>query len=154
MRYAGRSAEFYQRLSAMGAAPEVVEVTDDEIVAMKHRTLTEWLTQSPSKAEKDKMAAKIRDLLRRVHQEGGICHRDIHVRNVVLTDADEPLLIDFGLAVESDSELCYDLYGDASGVPIPEAHRKQGGHNGVWWGSTMRHDSLESAFGPWTNLAR
>ena len=57
----------------------------------------------------------------------------MHVRNVVLTAADEPLLIDFGLAVESDGELCYDLYGDTSGVPMPEAHRKQGTHNGVWW---------------------
>lgn len=129
-----------------------MEVTADEIVTVKHPLLTDWLGAKPSKEDLDAMAVRIRELLLRVHKEAQFCHRDVHVRNIVLTEPGEPLLIDPALGTVTESELCYDLHGPGpSGVAIPGAHLPQG-KDGIWWGSQERHDSLESAFGRWQDL--
>lgn len=150
--YTGPTAEYYQRLSAISAAPEVLDVDADKIVAVKHALLTDWLALKPSRSELDTMALKILRLLLRVHKEAQFCHRDVHVRNIVLTEAAAPLLIDPALGADKATELCYDLHGPGpSGVAIPAAHVRQG-KDGIWWGSQERHDSLESAFGRWQEL--
>lgn len=149
---AGLTADYYRRLSAILAAPKVLDVTVDEIVTVKHPLLTDWLAGSPSKAALDAMAVQIRDLLLMVHNEARLCHRDVHVRNIVLTDDGEPLLIDPALGTDSATDLCYDLYGPvASGIDVPNDHVPHG-KNGVWWGSQEKHDSLESTFGRWQDL--
>ena len=95
------------------------------------------------------MAARISDLLLRVHTELKCCHRDVHIGNIVLTDQDAPLLIGPKWCAPARNEYCYDLYGSqASKVPVPDLHVKQG-HTGVWWGSAVGHRSLLGAFGPW-----
>lgn len=55
------------------------------------------------------------------------------MRNVVKGRAGQPLLIDWETAIEYPAELSYDLHGpEASGVPIPEIHRRL---IPAWWGS-------------------
>jgi hypothetical protein len=149
VRYAGPTAEYYKRLSAIRAAPEVVLVTANEIIAVEHQTLRAWLADGQSPVDKARMAEQIRDLLQRVHEEVGLCHRDVHLRNIVLTDESAPLLIDPALCAEAQNSYCYDLHGpEPSGVAVYADHLATG-KNGVWWGSEEKHDSLESAFGPW-----
>lgn len=149
MRFVGPTADYYEKLSAIGAAPRVVKVTADAIITVKHLLLTDWLDNDPPQADKAQMAEQIRDLLQRVHQDARLCHRDVHIRNIVLTDGDGPLLIDPSYCTPAHNGFCYDLYGsERSGVAIPEIHLAQG-HNGIWWGSNQAHDSLLSAFGPW-----
>jgi tRNA A-37 threonylcarbamoyl transferase component Bud32 len=149
IKYAGSTAEYYRRLSEAGLAPRIVSVTDDEIETVCHRTLEDWLREKPSRSERAAMKEAIRGLLLEAH-ETGLCHRDAHIGNIVLAGA-RPLLIDPALAVPSVNEYCYDLEGpEASGVPVPDEHVRQGGDSarGVWWGSPVRHRSLEQAFGP------
>lgn len=74
----------------------------------------------------------LRELLSALHAEG-IHHRDLHLKNVVKGPAGQPLLIDWETAIEYPAELSYDLHGpEASGVPIPEIHRRL---IPAWWGS-------------------
>jgi serine/threonine protein kinase len=144
----GSTAEHYRRLSDAGLAPAIVRVTHDEIVVVRHRTLEDWLRTTPPQ-ERVEMKEAIRALLLAAHAVG-LCHRDVHVGNLVLTDDERPLLIDFALATPSVNGRCYDLEGpEASRVPVPPEHLREPGHErGVWWGSPVRHRSLELAFGP------
>jgi hypothetical protein len=151
VRYAGPTATSYLRLSDAGFAPEVVSITDDEIEAVRHCTLSAWLEENPSPEARAAMAVRIRDLLRAVHENVVLCHRDVHVDNIVVAADGRPLLIDPALATPSVNEYCYDLEGPSeSDVPVPEDHVRQGypTEEGVWWGSPVRHRSLLSAFGP------
>jgi hypothetical protein len=94
------------------------------------------------------MARRIRDLLLRVHNEAHLCHRDVHVGNIVLTDDERPLLIGPKWSTPIVNDHCYDLEGpDASNVAVPEIHREQG-HTGVWWESTVEYRGLEPVVGP------
>jgi hypothetical protein len=146
--YSGQTAAHYQRLSDVGLAPALVMVTQNEIMALLRGTLEDWLAAGPSQDDKDSMAVRIRDLLRAVHEKAGICHRDVHVGNIVLDEQDRPLLIGPKWAVPVVNEHCYDLEGPgASGIEVPELHVRQG-HDGVWWGSSVAHRALSEAFGP------
>lgn len=59
-------------------------------------------------------------------------------------------MIDLELACETNAEVpCYDLYGPASGIPVPEQHRQRTDEHsthGVWWHSPV--DGLGKVFGP------
>lgn len=146
--YAGETATHYIQLSELGLAPKAVDVTETTITAARHRTLEEWLETNPGQDEKAAMAIRIRDLLRAVHEQAGICHRDVHVGNIVLADDDQPLLIGPKWAVPTVNDHCYDLEGPtASEVDVPSIHVEQG-HNGVWWGSDVPHRALAKWFGP------
>lgn len=147
-RYIGSTAEHYRRLSDAGLAPAIVRITADEIEAVRHRTLEDWLAVTPFGQRAD-MKEAVRRLLLAVHAIG-LCHRDVHVGNIVLTADERPLLIDPELATPSVNGHCYDLHGpEVSGVPVPPEHLREPGHErGVWWGSPVKHRSLEAAFGP------
>lgn len=78
---------------------------------------------------------QLRALLERLHGEG-IHHRDVHVRNLVRGEGDEPLLIDWETAIHQPSPRSYDLHGpDASRVPVPHIHA---GLTPQWWGSAQQ----------------
>src|ERR1700682_917095 len=109
--------------------------------------LADWLKE----ADKDAIQAVGRDILGctdRLHA-AGLCHRDVHERNVVLDDL-RPLLIDFELAIEvPPDQACYDLLGPASGTPLPGIHREINLVDDVWWDSPTPHvRCLCSDFGP------
>jgi serine/threonine protein kinase len=152
--YAGLTAKYYQRLADAGLAPKIIRVTENEIEAVKHTTLTKWLSGKPSKDERQVMKEALVKLLRAAH-ETGICHRDVHICNIVLRDDGRPLLIDPALAAENVNEHCYHLEGpEVAGVPIPQEHLEQDGDErwGVWWGSPVKYRSLEEKFGHWASV--
>jgi len=155
--YRGATARVYQALSRAGFAPEVIDVTPTHIVARRHLRLhADWLPAHREPSERDLMARKIRDLLAEVHATLGICHRDVHLDNIVVTDSGEPLLIDPEFAVRSANEHCYDLVGPGlSGVAIPWRHLECDGPEryGVWWGCPYADRGLAPTFGAWTDLA-
>jgi len=94
------------------------------------------------------MRLRVVALIRSIHRLG-VCHRDLHARNLVL-DGGHPLVIDLELACEVDPEgPCYDTHGPCEAIPVPEQHRAVGGEygvHGVWWDSPA--DGLNRAFGP------
>lgn len=81
------------------------------------------------------MGLKVLALVRKLHRHG-VCHRDLHVGNIVVRDG-EPLLIDMEFAIAVDpAGPCYDLVGPGpSGIPVPDRHAVQpnANQNGVWW---------------------
>jgi len=94
------------------------------------------------------MGGRLYRRLKELHQNG-MCHRDMHVGNVVLLDG-TPLLIDPALATESDpSRPCYDLYGpQLSGVAVPADHYDYPpNRGGVWWDCTAEVPLLKDAIG-------
>lgn len=145
--YAGETEARYRTLSDLGLAPRIICVQDMMITTVYHPTLRDWIDQDQPEDDVLVMAKRIRDLLRRVHEEAGICYRDVHIDNIVLYDG-QPLLIGPKWAAPSVNDRCYDLEGpDPSGVELPEPHKGKT-HNGVWWGSSEKTRSLLSAFGP------
>jgi tRNA A-37 threonylcarbamoyl transferase component Bud32 len=60
------------------------------------------------------MGRELLKLLERVH-ELGFCHRDIHIRNLVVRDG-APLLADPKYAIEHRGRPCYDLAEDVPAV--------------------------------------
>jgi len=59
------------------------------------------------------------ELLQRLDREG-VHHRDVHPGNLVVS-TDGPKLIDWETAIYHPAP-SYDLYGPASGVPVPDIH--------------------------------
>jgi hypothetical protein len=145
-----RFVSVYRRLSAAGLAPEVVDVSDGTIVSRKCATLTAWLQATPSTQELAAMGGSLVERLEEMHRYG-ICHRDVHDGNVVLSDRN-PLFIDFAFAIDSDPlRPCYDLEGpEKSGVPVPDQHLafSDEHRHGVWWDAPIGFRTLAHHFGP------
>jgi hypothetical protein len=145
-----RFGHYYRRFSDLGFAPTIVSMTDSEIVTVRHQTLREWLNAGPSQAERHEMRRVLVKRIEEMHSHG-ICHRDLHVENVVLRDG-LPLFVDPAFATDCDPRRpCYDLVGPGpSGVPVPPEHAGQPNENqnGVWWDSTGPVPTLGQEFGP------
>lgn len=140
----------YRRLQNWDLAPIVVEATDDVLVTECHPTLFAWWEAGPSQQALTEMRILLRARISELHSHG-ICHRDIHIKNVVLRDG-TPLFIDTEFVIATDPNApCYDLYGpDVSGIPAPEAHRAMNGadKHGVWWHAPVLHNTLGHLLGP------
>lgn len=130
---------------AAGCSPDFAV---EEPLSLRTRALTrlaEWLPRA-SDEECDRMALRILRQVLALH-EAGVCHRDLKVGDVVL-DGDHPLLIDFDLGTAvAPSQVCFDLYGPASGVPVAPIHLAVGIADGVWWDSRDLQ-GLSAVFGP------
>lgn len=132
---------------AAGCAPDFTVEDPRSLRTRKLVQLGEWLEQA-SEPQRRAMALAILQQLAALHT-AGVCHRDLKVGDVVLDDG-RPLFIDFDLSTEVDpAQTCYDLYGPASGVPVPPIHLHFGLAEGVWWDSVAL-PGLSSAFGPLT----
>ena len=101
------------------------------------------------------MCGRLVLLVRAIHA-AGICHRDLHIHNVVIAADGSPLAIDPEHALEVDPQgPCFDVWGPDSGLPVAPAHVQIGGtlaKTGVWWDaplSSMQVTTLGSVFGPW-----
>ncbi len=102
------------------------------------------------------MGLKVLSRVRELHSHG-VCHRDLHVGNIVVRQG-QPLFVDMEFAAASDpAEPCYDLVGpEPSGVPVPRRHREQPNANlhGVWWDAeNCEVETLGCAFGPLQDLS-
>lgn len=151
----GAYIRYYQRLEAAGCGPTIVTVTGEQIWIEKCETLRHWVDERavdgrlPDDLRRD-MGRELRELLERVHNLG-FCHRDIHIRNVVLRDG-APLLVDPKYAIEHHGRPCYDLAGpESSGGAVPPQHLAQAAnrnHRGVWWeNADPLSEALASTFG-------
>jgi serine/threonine protein kinase len=148
-----RLVEYYPRLSDLGLAPQIIQRTENTIVTRMCLPLFRWLAADQAPERRQEMGRRLCVLLVSVHSHG-ICHRDVHVCNVVL-DGDAPLLIDLEFAMDSDPKKpCYDLYGPGpSGLPVPKEHSDHPRNvGGVWWDCTAQVPTLWEAFGPLDNF--
>lgn len=145
---------FQTRLADAGLAPKITSDAYPFIEMERGTPLSEWL-KSPAAEDRQIMRARLMTLVRGVHA-AGICHRDLHIGNVMLSADGSPLAIDLehGLDVNPQGP-CFDVWGPSSGLPVAPAHVQIGGtlaETGVWWDaplSLMQVTTLGSKFGPW-----
>ena len=136
------------RLAEAGLAPQIIRMDDEEICLKKYDRFDLWW-RSASPGELLEMRASVLHLIEGVHALG-VCHRDLHERNLVL-DGGIALVIDLELACEvNPAWRCYDLYGPSESIPVAEQHvAVNDGHHsvhGVWWDSPV--SGLHLVFGP------
>jgi serine/threonine protein kinase len=129
-------------------------VRDGILLTPAYERLEDWLSSPPGADDRREMALRLVAQIEQMHQLG-ICHRDLHLANVVVDEAERPLIVDPDLAIDGDpSSPCYDLFGpDASGAPVPVEHaRYPANRGGVWWDCVAEVPSLASGFGPLADL--
>lgn len=136
------------RLAEAGLAPQIIRMDDNERCLKECDRFEVWW-RSASPAELEELRASVLELIEAIHALG-VCHRDLHERNLVL-DGGKPLVIDLELACEVNPEWrCYDLYGPSELIPVAEQHVavNDGLHSvhGVWWDSPA--NGLHLVFGP------
>lgn len=80
-------------------------------------SLTEWLTaKHPLPSDSAILMSKIADALHYAHEQA-VVHRDLKPSNVMMDRADEPHLLDFGLAKRNVGELTMTADGQILGTP-------------------------------------
>jgi serine/threonine protein kinase/formylglycine-generating enzyme required for sulfatase activity len=84
---------------------------------VKGVTLSNWLVdQRPTQREAAELCIKIAEALHHAHQ-AGIVHRDLKPGNVMLDEAGEPHVLDFGLAKRDAGEMTMTVEGNILGTP-------------------------------------
>lgn len=78
--------------------------------------------------------ALVEQLARALHaaHEAGVVHRDVKPGNVMVTQEDVPLLLDFGLALDTDSGSDLTRTGQVPGTPAYMAPEQIAGHRQEW----------------------
>lgn len=80
-------------------------------------TLESWLKTKPiTVSQTVEMAIKIAEALHHAHEEG-VIHRDLKPSNVIIDLANEPHLVDFGLAKRDSGEVTMTVDGQILGTP-------------------------------------
>lgn len=144
-------------LAAAGLSPAILELTETRVVTRRGRPLREWWPRADA-AARARMRTRVLRLIEQLHARG-ICHRDLHDRNLILGAGDQPQVIDVEWACDVDPAApCYDLCGPASGVPVPATHLSSGAPfaRGVCWGNPLAgsgYTSLGEIFGPLPPIA-
>lgn len=128
-RLAGRELEDFlheARITAQLKHPHIVDVyevgTDDETVYIvsdfiEGEPLDDWMDHmSPSATEAADLVRKLAEAVEAAH-ESGIIHRDLKPANILMTEAGEPAITDFGLAKEVAPEVTVTMDGRILGTP-------------------------------------
>jgi hypothetical protein len=149
-RDAARIVKWARLLADNGLGPEVGSVSDNTFETREERELQGWLV-SASEPEVAPMGRRVFALVCSMHGLG-ICHRDLHLGNLLVDSAQQPLVIDLELACEIDPRWpCYDLGGPSAEVPVPLDHARLASliPNGVWWDAELPPGmtSMGSVFG-------
>jgi serine/threonine protein kinase len=134
-------------LSEAGLAPRIIKFTNEGVLLETCTPLEVWIAERQA-FDVATMRLRCIRLTQQIHSLG-ICHRDLHARNVVVDAEDHPLVIDLDLACSSNpAQRCYDMIGPESGIAIANQHLALGGpyaEYGVWWNSPV--DGLWRIFG-------
>jgi WD40 repeat protein/tRNA A-37 threonylcarbamoyl transferase component Bud32 len=112
----------------VGKDGEIIYIVSDFV---QGQSLAHWLkSQQMSLREAAKLCRKIALALHHAH-EAGIIHRDLKPANILLDEANEPYITDFGLARRESGEVTVTLDGQMVGTPAymsPEQARGEA-HN-------------------------
>ncbi len=101
-----------------GACGTAFLVTD----YIKGKSLQEWMAEKPSGTNIRRVMLQLLDTLEYLHA-ANIIHRDIKPDNILLQDNDEPVLIDFGAALQGDPTHTLTLIGTPA-YAAPEQFRQ------------------------------
>ncbi|MBR5522804.1 MAG: serine/threonine protein kinase [Akkermansia sp.] len=101
-----------------GACGTAFLVTD----YIKGKSLQEWMAEKPTGANIRRVMLQLLDTLEYLHA-ANIIHRDIKPDNILLQDNNEPVLIDFGAALQGDPTHTLTLIGTPA-YAAPEQFRQ------------------------------
>jgi serine/threonine protein kinase len=94
-------------------------------------SLGDWLSGAkPSPREAAGLIATIADAIHHAHQQG-VIHRDLKPSNILLDDAGQPHVMDFGLAKRETGEITMTVDGHVLGTPAYMSPEQAAGH-GHW----------------------
>ena len=142
-----QARKYLPKLAALGITPEVIDISNDGVRSTLCLPFSVWWREADL-TDLDSMYPKVVSVIQSLHGQG-ICHRDLHDRSLVLDKELNPLIIDFELACDVDSNVrCYNFYGPSETVPVPSRHIEVGRAfaKGVWWGC--------GAIDPYVSLGR
>ena len=144
--------KYMEKAAALGVGPELCSWDKPSMTIEMYAAtpVLSWFSSSPSSEEIREVGKNLLKAIVHLHSNG-ICHRDIHIRNLLIQDNDCPLIIDWEYAVDADPNgPCYDLIGPASNTPKPMPHRiRSSTETGVWWDTPMTSVSpVAQYFGP------
>ena len=150
-----QARKYLPRLADASLSPSITGWGMGSVSMVKGTPALDWLAKADDLAI-GAMRIQVLDLIRGMHTLG-VCHRDLHVENIVIVDG-QALAIDVDHACDVDpSWPCYDLTGPSPQVPLLPAHAQWGGvlgSTGMWWGASQdtrwngRYVPLGRVFGP------
>lgn len=147
-------ASYLKLLHGSGIGINVLSIDEDKFIIRmaRYRPALDFIMKEDISDEvRVDIGQQLLKKINQLHTEYGVCHRDIHIRNVVLDNSNEPYIIDWEFAMHvPPSGPCYDLHGPYTGLPKPTPHRIQSStETGVWWDTPMMSvDSIGKYFGP------
>jgi len=102
------------RVHEVGREGDTVYIVSDFI---RGAALADWLKQEQfSSREAADFCAKVADALHHAH-EAGVVHRDLKPANILIDEAGEPYITDFGLAKRDSGEVTLTIDGRILGTP-------------------------------------